>query len=52
MVRVKKAGAVVLAPNPSFYQFPKSIEDLTDTIVARVLDHLKISHNILARWGD
>ncbi len=52
MVRVKKAGAVVLAPNPSFYQSPKTIEDLVDTIVARILDHLKISHDILARWGD
>ncbi len=52
MVRVKKAGAVILAPNPSFYQFPKTIEDLVDTVVARVLDHLKVSHHILSRWGD
>ncbi|MCF6247461.1 MAG: UbiX family flavin prenyltransferase [Desulfobacula sp.] len=52
MVRVKKAGAVVLPPNPSFYQFPKTIEDLVDTIVARILDHLKISNDILSRWGD
>ncbi len=36
MVRVKKAGAVVLAPNPSFYQSPKTIDDLVDTIIARI----------------
>lgn len=51
MIRVKKAGAVVLAPNPSFYQCPETIEELVDTVVARVLDHLKIPHNILTRWG-
>lgn len=51
MIRVKKAGATILPPNPSFYQFPETINDLVDTIVARILDHLDIAHTLLPRWG-
>jgi 4-hydroxy-3-polyprenylbenzoate decarboxylase len=52
MVRVKKAGAVVLPASPGFYQFPRTIDDLLDTVVARILDHMKIGHRLVARWGD
>lgn len=52
MVRAKKAGAVILPPSPAFYQFPETIEDLVDTVVARILDHLNLDHQLLSRWGD
>lgn len=52
MTRAHQAGAVILAPSPSFYGFPKTIEDLVDTVVARILDHLKISHDLLPRWSS
>lgn len=51
MTRLARAGAVILPPSPSFYTFPQTIEDLVDTVVARVLDHLGAEHNLLSRWG-
>ena len=44
------AGAVLLPANPSFYTHPRSIEEVVDTVVARVLDHLSVPHTLSARW--
>lgn len=44
------AGATILPANPSFYSLPKSIDDLADTVVARVLDHLGIEQAVAPRW--
>jgi 4-hydroxy-3-polyprenylbenzoate decarboxylase len=46
------AGATILPANPSFYLRPQTIEELVDTVVARVLDHLGVSHRLLARWQE
>ena len=45
------AGAVILPANPSFYTRPQTIEQVVDTVVARVLDHLGATHKLMARWG-
>lgn len=45
------AGAVILPANPSFYTRPKTIEEVVDTVVGRVLDHLGVEHNLTGRWG-
>jgi len=47
-----KAGATIMPPSPSFYSNPESISDLVDSVIARVLDHLKIEHNLVKEWGD
>ncbi len=47
-----QAGAVILPANPSFYSRPATIEDVVDTVVARVLDHLGIAHSLVARWQE
>jgi 4-hydroxy-3-polyprenylbenzoate decarboxylase len=52
MTRAARAGAVILPPIPSFYTFPATIEDLVDTVVARIMDHLKVSHNLGKRWDS
>lgn len=52
MLRVTNAGAVVLPAAPAFYHRPKSIDDLVDFIVARILDHLDVPHDLVPRWGD
>lgn len=52
METIAKAGGVILPPNPSFYSFPKSIEELVDTVVARILDHLGVEHELMPRWGE
>jgi 4-hydroxy-3-polyprenylbenzoate decarboxylase len=51
MLRLARAGAVILPPNPGFYAKPQSIADLVDFIVARVLDRIEVPQTLLARWG-
>jgi 4-hydroxy-3-polyprenylbenzoate decarboxylase len=46
-----KAGATIMPPSPSFYSNPQNISDLVDSVIARVLDHLKIEHNLVKEWG-
>src|SRR5947199_7305026 len=46
------AGATILPANPSFYTRPQTVEEVVDTVVARVLDHLGVAHNLMARWKD
>jgi flavin prenyltransferase len=52
MLKVARAGAVILPPSPGFYTNPRSIADLVDFVVARVLDHLGVVHALVPRWGD
>jgi flavin prenyltransferase len=52
MLRVTKAGAVVMPAAPGFYHRPGSVDDLVNFIVARVLDHLGVPHRLVARWGS
>jgi 4-hydroxy-3-polyprenylbenzoate decarboxylase len=52
MLRLTRAGAVVLPASPGFYHRPTRIEELVDFVVARVLDHLGVRHSIGRRWGD
>ena len=46
------AGAVILPANPSFYHRPASVEEVVDSVVGRVLDHLGIAHELVPRWKD
>ena len=50
MLRVTRAGAVVMPAAPGFYHRPKTVEDLADFIVARILDHVGVRHDIGRRW--
>jgi 4-hydroxy-3-polyprenylbenzoate decarboxylase len=52
MLRLTRAGAVVLPASPGFYHRPAQIGELVDFVVARVLDHLGVTHSIGRRWGD
>jgi 4-hydroxy-3-polyprenylbenzoate decarboxylase len=51
MLRVTRAGAVVMPAAPGFYHRARSIDDLVNFMVARVLDHLDVPHTLVARWG-
>jgi 4-hydroxy-3-polyprenylbenzoate decarboxylase len=46
------AGAIVLPANPSFYSGAKTIVQLADTVVSRVLDHLGIENKLAPRWSE
>ncbi len=50
MLRLTRAGAVVMPAAPGFYHRPRGIEDLVDFVVARVLDHLNVPHDLVKRW--
>jgi len=50
MTRLTRAGATILPAAPGFYNRPKSIADLVDFVVARVLDQLGVEHALGRRW--
>jgi 4-hydroxy-3-polyprenylbenzoate decarboxylase len=52
MLRLARAGAVIMPANPGFYFNPQSVEEIIDFMVARILDHLGIEHTLSQRWGD
>ena len=52
MLRLTRAGAVVLPASPGFYHRPAEIAELVDFVVARVLDHLGVAHSLGRRWGE
>jgi len=47
-----QAGAVILPANPGFYSQPKTVQEVVDTVVARVLDHLGLPQKLVARWAE
>jgi len=51
MLRLSKAGALIMPANPGFYFDPQTVGALVDFMVARVLDHLEIPHQLTQRWG-
>ena len=51
MLRLTRMGVVILPANPGFYNRPKRVEDVVDHIVARILDHLEVEHQLQPRWG-
>lgn len=50
MTRAAEAGATIMPPSPGFYSRPKTIDDLVNSVVARVLDHLGLNHDLSPRW--
>jgi 4-hydroxy-3-polyprenylbenzoate decarboxylase len=52
LLEATENGATILPPMPAFYTSPKSIADLVDHTVARVLDQLDIAHALSTRWGE
>ena len=52
MLRLARAGAVILPPSPGFYHHPQTVADLVDFVVARVLDQLAVPHALMRRWGE
>jgi 4-hydroxy-3-polyprenylbenzoate decarboxylase len=52
MLKLARLGAVIMPASPGFYFGPRSLEDLVDFMVGRVLDHLGITHRLTPRWGE
>jgi flavin prenyltransferase len=51
MAQVTEAGAIVCPANPGFYLLPRTIDELVDSVVGRVLDLLNVPHQLNIRWG-
>jgi len=52
LLRLRRAGAVVLMAAPGFYNAPQSIDDLIEFVVGRCLDQLDIENRLTKRWGQ
>jgi 4-hydroxy-3-polyprenylbenzoate decarboxylase len=52
MLRLSRAGAVILPPNPGFYHKPQDVQGVVDFVVARILDQLDVAHALMPRWGE
>lgn len=50
MLRLTRAGAVIMPAAPGFYHKPKQISDLVDFVVARMLDQLGVEQSLVKRW--
>lgn len=50
MLRLRKAGAHVVPAMPAFYHRPQTVDDMTGFVAGKVLDVLKIPHDLFARW--
>jgi len=46
------AGAIILPANPSFYSGANTVQQIADTVVARVLDHLGVKNDLAPRWSE
>ncbi len=51
MERLTEMGAIIMPPVPAFYHKPKTIQDIIDHTVGKVLDMFDIPHNLFTRWA-
>ena len=53
MAKLSGWGVIVMPASPGFYNLPKTMDDLIDFVVARILDHLDRDNDLTKRWtGD
>lgn len=51
LLRLAHAGARILPAMPAFYHQPQSLEDLTNFVVGKIMDQLKLGHELFQPWG-
>ena len=52
MTQAADMGAHILPPVPSFYHFPKTIDDIINQTIGKILDYVGVEHNLFKRWGE
>jgi 4-hydroxy-3-polyprenylbenzoate decarboxylase len=52
MLKLAEAGAVILPAMPGFYQKPKSLQDMIDHLVGKIIDQFEIRNDLSRRWGS
>jgi len=51
-LRLTEAGVVICPASPGFYMLPKSVDDLVDFVVGKLLDLVGVPHTLNTRWAD
>lgn len=52
LLTLEEAGALIMPASPSFYSMPRTIDELVDTVLGRVLDHLGVDLDVSPRWKE
>jgi 4-hydroxy-3-polyprenylbenzoate decarboxylase len=52
MKKLSDLGAIILPASPHFYHDPQTVEEMVDTVVARILDQLGLEHQLGKRWRE
>ncbi len=52
MKKITESGGIVASASPGFYHFPKSIEDLVNFVVGKILDNFGVKHSLYKKWRE
>jgi 4-hydroxy-3-polyprenylbenzoate decarboxylase len=52
MLTLAKLGVRILPAMPAFYHHPRSLEEMVDFLVGKILDSMEIDHQLYRRWGE
>ncbi|MEY8263775.1 MAG: flavin prenyltransferase UbiX [Bermanella sp.] len=52
MLKLANMGVTIMPASPGFYHNPKSVDDVVDFMVARILSHLQIEQTLVPFWGE
>lgn len=52
LLKLSQLGCTILPPAAGFYHHPKTVDDMIDFVVARILDQLHIPHTLMKKWGE
>lgn len=52
MLKLSRLGVRIVPAMPGFYHQPRTMEDLVDFVVGKVLDSVRVEHHLFRRWGS